>query len=88
LGLCDELLCAQLPSRWCCCCGYAAAKLQLLLGSGVTIWLWAKLVLRLNPSIQESLGAFTAAEAVWDVFFDCYGAATIPQVYKDFKEAI
>src|SRR6266404_9990119 len=46
------------------------------------------LVLRLNPSIQESLRAFTAAEAVWDDLWDCYGAATIPQVYKDFKEAI
>jgi len=46
------------------------------------------LVLRLNPSIQESLGAFTAAEAVWDDLRDRYGAATIPQVYKDFKEAI
>src|SRR6266404_3319653 len=46
------------------------------------------LVLRLNPSIQESLGAFTAAEAVWDDLCDRYGAATIPQVYKDFKEAI
>src|SRR6267378_2863629 len=46
------------------------------------------LVLRLNPSIQESLGAFTAAEAVWNDLRDRYGAATIPQVYKDFKEAI
>ncbi len=46
------------------------------------------LVLRLNPSIQESLGAFTAAEAVWDDLRDRYGAATIPQVYKDFKEVI
>jgi len=46
------------------------------------------LVLRLNPSIQESLGNFTAAEAVWDDLRDRYGAPTIPQVYKDFKEAI
>ncbi len=46
------------------------------------------LILCLNPSIQESLGAFTAAEAVWDDLRDRYGAATIPQVYKDFKEVI
>ncbi len=46
------------------------------------------LVLHLNPSIQESLGAFTAAEVVWDNLRDHYGAATIPQVYKDFKEVI
>ncbi len=46
------------------------------------------LILCLNPSIQESLGTFTAAEVVWDDLHDRYGAATIPQVYKDFKEAI
>jgi len=43
---------------------------------------------RLNLRSKKGLGNFTAAEAVWDDLRDRYGAPTIPQVYKDFKEAI
>ena len=46
------------------------------------------LVLHLNPSIQESLGNFTAAEAVWDDLRNRYGAATIPQCTRILKKQL
>jgi len=65
----------------------ALQKLQLLLGSGVTIWPWAILSYALTLRSKKALVIFTAAEAVWDDLRDRYGAPTIPQVYKDFKES-
>src|ERR1700744_3657853 len=45
------------------------------------------IVLRLKPELQQHVTQATAA-TVWDALEQRYGAATVPSIYKDFKEAI
>src|SRR6202012_1266898 len=45
------------------------------------------IILHLKPEIQQHATQVTSA-AVWDALELRYGAATVPSIYKDFKEAI
>jgi len=86
-GFVAELLCAQRTQPLVLLLAdIAFAELQLLLGSGVTIWLMGNLSYA-YPSIQEKPWSFYCRSRLFGtIFLIGYGAATIPQVYKDFKK--
>jgi len=63
-------------------------KLQLLLGLGVTIWLWAILSYALILLSKKALVLSLQQRLFGTIFVIVMVLATIPQVYKDFKEAI
>jgi len=63
-------------------------KLQLLLGSGVTIWPWAILSYTLTLRSKKALEILLPQRLFGTIFAIVMVLHTIPQVYKDFKEAI
>src|SRR5882757_2227901 len=45
------------------------------------------ITLRLTHPIQQFVESWTTANDIWDNLHDCYGAASVLTIYKDFKEA-
>ena len=77
--------------------GHAAGTLTLAPGAAPElVEQWNRLndmtkghiALRLTPPIQAFVEEFNLASEVWQEIFDRYGTASVPSVYKDFKEAI
>src|ERR1700733_3240880 len=46
------------------------------------------ITLCLSPSIQEYVERFDSSLDTWTQIRDRYGVASVPSIYKDFKEAI
>ena len=46
------------------------------------------IILCLTTPLQQFAENITTAEDMWTQLFECYGAVSVPSIYKDFKEAI
>jgi transposase InsO family protein len=53
--------------------------------NGMTI---GNIVLRLSPALQQFAESYNDASDIWTQLQTRYGAASVPSIYKDFKEAI
>ncbi len=47
------------------------------------------LTLCLSPAVQQAVTSTTSnSKLLWDTLIACYGAVSMPHIYKDFKEAV